>query len=105
MQIGTFTRTKEGGWSGSVHTLTLEAKLRLVPNDNRANDKAPAYRVLIGQAHIGDAWEARTASNIVKTYYRLRLDDPNLPKPLHVALFPSDAGDQAALVWNRHREG
>ena len=29
--IGTFTPAKDGGWTGSIHTLTINTKVRLVP--------------------------------------------------------------------------
>lgn len=103
MQIGSFTLSKDGGWIGSVHTLTMDRKIRLVPNDDRANDKAPAFRILVGNFRIGEAWEARTTGDAPKTYLRLRLDDPNLAEPLNAALFPSDDGAKAQLVWNRRR--
>jgi len=103
MQIGSFTLSKDGGWIGSIRTLTLDAKLRIVPNDDRASEKAPAFRVLLGNTRIGDAWEARTTGDTSKTYLRLRLDDPSLLEPISVALFPTDEGDKARLVWNRRR--
>ena len=101
MQIGIFTPTKDGGWSGSIRTLTLDAKLRLVPNDDRTSDKTPAFRVLVGNFRIGDAWESQTTGDTPKPYLRLRLDDPSLSEPLTAALFPSDTGDKAQLVWKR----
>ena len=55
MQIGHFTLAKDGGWTGSIRTLTIDAKVRLVPNDDRNGDNAPAFRVLVGNARIGDA--------------------------------------------------
>ena len=104
MQIGSFTLSKDGGWIGSIRTLTLDAKLRIVPNDDRASEKAPAFRVLLGNTRIGDAWEAQTTGDTSKTYLRLRLVDPSLLEPISVALFPTDEGDKARLVWNRRRE-
>lgn len=56
--IGRFTQTKDGGGAGTIRTLTINAKVRLVPNDGRDNPSAPAYRLLLGNHHIGDAWEA-----------------------------------------------
>jgi uncharacterized protein (DUF736 family) len=103
MNIGSFTLAKDGGWIGSIRTLTLDAKLRLVPNDDRASEKAPAFRVLIGNTRIGDAWEARTTGDTSKIYLRLRIDDPSLLEPMSVALFPTDEGDKARLVWNRRK--
>lgn len=105
MQIGSFILSKDGGWSGSVRTLTIDAKIRLVPNDDRSSDNAPAFRILAGTIRIGDAWEARTGGDNPKTYWRLRLDDPVLSEPLTAALFPAEDGETAHLVWNRRREG
>jgi hypothetical protein len=51
--IGTFTPAKDGGWTGSIRTLSINAKVRLVPNDNRDNENAPAFRVFVGQSRIG----------------------------------------------------
>ena len=99
--IGVFTPAKDGGWTGSIRTLTIDTKLRLVPNDNLDGDNAPAFRVLAGNSRIGDAWEARTTGDNPKPYWRLRLDDPALPAPFTAALFPAEDGETAQLVWNR----
>jgi uncharacterized protein (DUF736 family) len=99
--IGTFTPASNGGWSGSIRTLTIDAKVRFVPNDNRENENAPAFRVLVGQSRIGDAWEARSSGENPKDYLRVRIDDPSLYEPINAALFPSEDGNAAQLVWNR----
>lgn len=101
--IGAFTPSHDGGWTGSIRTLTIDAKVRLVPNDNRDRDNAPAFRVFVGNSRIGDAWEARTSGDKPRGYLRVRLDDPSLPEPITAALFPSAEGDKAQLVWNRRR--
>ena len=103
MNIGTFTLAKDGGWTGSIRTLTIDAKLRLVPNDNRENANAPAFRVFVGNSRIGDAWEAHSGGDHPKDYLRIKLDDPSLPEPMSLALFPSDEGGEAQLVWTRWR--
>jgi uncharacterized protein (DUF736 family) len=102
--IGTFALAKNGGWTGTIRTLTIDVKVRLVPNDNRDSDNAPAFRVFVGQSRIGDAWEARSNGDSPKEYLRVRLDDPSLPEPLSAALFPSEEGQEAQLVWNRRRD-
>ena len=99
--IGTFTPASNGGWNGSIRTLTIDAKVRLVPNDNRENENAPAFRVLVGQSRIGDAWEARSSGENPKDYLRVRIDDPSLYEPINAALFPSDDAGAAQLVWSR----
>jgi len=101
--IGTFTSTKEGGWIGSIRTLTIYAQLRFIPNDNRENENAPVFRVLVGRSRIGDAWVARSIGDSPKEYLHVRLYDPLLSEPLSVALFPSEKGDTAQLVWSRRR--
>lgn len=101
--IGSFTLAKDGGWTGTIRTLTIDAKLRLVPNDNREHENASAYRVFVGTSRIGDAWEARSGGDHPKDYLRIKLDDPSLPEPISAALFPSEEGNEAQLVWNRRK--
>jgi uncharacterized protein (DUF736 family) len=84
--IGTFTPTKDGGWTGSIHTLTIHAHVRFVPNDNRENEKAPAFRVFVGRSRIGEAWLAMSTGGNPKDYLRVRLEDPCLSRPLTAAL-------------------
>ncbi|HVM78153.1 MAG TPA: DUF736 family protein [Stellaceae bacterium] len=99
--IGTFMPSADGGWVGRIRTLGLDAKVRLVPNDNRENESAPAFRIFVGCSRIGDAWSARSGGDSPKEYLRVRLDDPSLPEPIVAALFPSDDRKAAELVWNR----
>ncbi len=47
-QIGQFTRTPSG-YSGQLRTLSLDLELTFVPTDNAESEKAPAYRI-----HLGD---------------------------------------------------
>ena len=101
--IGTFKLGKDGTWTGHVRTLTLDTRLRLVPNEDRDQDDAPAFRVLIGWSRIGDAWEERSKGEEPKEYLRLKLDDPALPAPVIAALFPSQDGTEGQLVWRRRR--
>lgn len=100
--IGTFTPAKDGGWVGTIRTLTIDAKVRLVPNDDRTSERAPVFRVFVGNSRIGDAWEARTAGLSPKEYLRVRLDDPMLTQPINAAMFAAENGDVAQLLWSRH---
>lgn len=101
--IGTFTPAKDGGWIGTIRTLTIDAKVRLVPNDDRTSKKAPAFRVFVGNSRIGDAWEAKTGGLSPRGYLRVKLDDPTLAEPINAALFQSETGDAAQLLWSRRR--
>ena len=55
-QIGSFTRGEDGVFAGTIKTLSLNVKARLLPADGSTNDKAPDLRVLVGNVEIGAAW-------------------------------------------------
>ncbi len=76
--IGTFTPAKDGGWVGAIRTLAVDAKIRLVPNDDRTSKNAPAFRVFVGNSRIGDAWEAKTGGERPRRYLRIKFDDPDV---------------------------
>lgn len=101
--IGTFKLAKDGGWAGEIRTLAAHAKVRLVPNDNRTTPSAPAFRVMIGWSHVGDAWEACSAGEDPRDYLRVRIDDPSFIEPITAAMFPDEGGTSAELVWSRRR--
>jgi uncharacterized protein (DUF736 family) len=101
--IGIFMPAKDGGWVGTIRTLTIDAKVRLVPNDDRTSKKAPAFRAFVGNSRIGEAWEARTSGLNPKEYLRIRLDDPTLPEPISAALFAAESGESAQILWSRRR--
>jgi uncharacterized protein (DUF736 family) len=71
--IGTFTPAKDGGRTGSIHALTINAKLRFVPNDNRDNERAPVFRLFVGHFCIGNEWEARSRGESPKNYLRVNV--------------------------------
>lgn len=99
--IGTFTPAKDGGWVGTIRTLTIDAKVRLVPNDDRTSKKAPTFRVFVGNSRIGEAWEAKTGGLRPKNYLKVKLDDPVLSQPMNAAMFVSESGDGAQMFWSR----
>ena len=94
--IARFKRSKLGGWEGEINTLTIQRKVRLVPNDNQVSDGAPAFRVMMGWQTIGDAWEKESRSDPPRAYLRVRIDDPFCP--LSAVLFPEPEGLTAKLM-------
>lgn len=102
--IGIFSSNKDGGWSGHIRTLTINVKAIFVPNDNRKNDKAPAFHILSGRIELGAAWCQRTHGDPPRDYLRVELDDPALPEAVSAALFETADGKEAHLVWNRQRD-
>lgn len=75
---------------------------RLVPNDNQAGERAPAYRVFAGKSELGAAWKARSQGDNPRDYLSRKLDDPCLSEAMSLALFEAERGEKATLVWNGH---
>lgn len=71
--IGTFTPAKDGGWTGTIRTLTIDVKARFVPNDNRDSDRAPEFRIFAGRSELGAAWRQRTSGENPREYLSVRL--------------------------------
>jgi uncharacterized protein (DUF736 family) len=96
--IGSFTAGKDG-YTGTIRTLTVNVKARIVANDQKKSDGAPDFRVYAGNAELGAAWRARTGGDAPRDYLSVQLDDPSFPQPIRAALFEDDGA--AFLVWNR----
>ena len=96
--IGTFT-AHEGGYVGTIRTLTINVKTKLVPNKARANDKAPDFRVYAGGAELGAAW--RVNGEDAKPHLSVLLDDPSFATPIRAAFFENAEEKTGVLVWNR----
>lgn len=95
--IGTFVKT-DNGFAGTVRTLTLNVKAKLVPADG-GSEQAPDYRIYAGTIEIGAGWK-KTSDN-GRDYVSLKLDDPSLPHPIYASLFPADEPDSFNLLWSR----
>ena len=54
--IGTFTAEKDG-FTGTLRTLTLNVKAKLIPNDKGENESAPDFRLQAAGHDIGAAWK------------------------------------------------
>ncbi|SHL52668.1 Uncharacterized conserved protein, DUF736 family [Sphingobium sp. YR657] len=98
-EIGRFRRSKQGGWEGEIQTLTIQRKIRLVPNDDRMSDNAPAFRVMLGWQMIGDAWERQSRTDPARDYLRVRIDDPLCP--IDALLFPDADAETAKMLVDR----
>ena len=99
--IGSFTPGKDG-YVGTIRTLTVNVKAKIVANDNKKSEAAPDFRIYAGRAELGAAWKAQTKGDEPRDYLSVLLDDPNFPEPIRAALFEDNGA--AYLVWNR-REG
>ena len=96
-QIGTFTRAEDGSYTGTIKTLSLNVKARLLPAEPSQSDKAPNLRVMAGTVEIGAAWQRTSKENTI--YHAVKLDDPSFPAPIYANLVA--VNDGYALVWSR----
>ncbi|HEY1629931.1 MAG TPA: DUF736 domain-containing protein [Rhizomicrobium sp.] len=100
--IGSFKKVGKE-LQGEIVTLSVQAKgVRIVPEDNTANDKAPSHRVFVGRAEIGAAWSKR--SNEGRDYLSVKLDDPSFNAPIYANLFEDEGEDTFTLIWSRGRK-
>jgi uncharacterized protein (DUF736 family) len=95
--IGTFTKS-ENGFTGSVKTLTLNAKTKIAAAETE-NDKAPGYRVTANGVEFGAAW--RKTSREGRQYLSVKLDDPSFPAPIYAYLVEAEDGESFTLIWSR----
>ncbi len=96
--IGTFIATTDG-YVGTIRTLTLHVKLRIVAVDNKARDDLPDFRILFGVQEVGAAWKAKTHEAEPREYLSAMIDDPMFLEPMRGALF-EDSG-KLNFVWRR----
>ena len=93
-----FTKS-ETGYTGSVRTLTVNAKARFAAAE-KEKDNAPDYRVFAGTAEIGAAW--KKTSEAGREYVSVKLDDPSFPAPIYASLVETEGDKQTfALIWSR----
>ena len=96
--IGTFVATTDG-YVGTIRTLTLHTKLRIVAVDNKTREDGPDFRILFGLQEVGAAWKAKTQESEPREYLSAVIDDPMFAEPLRGALF--EDGDKLNFVWRR----
>lgn len=97
--IGTFT-TLNDGFTGTLQTLTLKAKIAFVPND-KSTANAPDYRILTsGGAEIGAAWKRLSQND--RPYLSVALDDPAFPATVYARLLEESEGSHL-LMWSRSK--
>ncbi|GGB55872.1 DUF736 domain-containing protein [Blastomonas aquatica] len=105
MIIGSFEFTQDG-YSGSLHTLCLDAQITLVPTQLNESEHTPDWKVFRGSVdegvEIGAGWN-RTGKR-AGSYVALQIDDPGFVQPLRAILVPAGADDSAwHLLWSRSK--
>jgi uncharacterized protein (DUF736 family) len=99
--IGTFSAVRDG-YTGTIRTLTVSAKIQILANDRKEKEGAPDYRIMNGAVEIGAAWR-KTRQGSEETYLRVKLDDPTWPQPIRGALLETSVDGVARLMWRREK--
>jgi len=97
-QIGAFT-LKDGTWTGTIRSMTINVKAQLVPNKEKANG-APDFRLYAGGAELGAAWHQESKDSETP-FLAVKLDDPSFAQPMRAAFFENAKEGTGVLVWNR----
>jgi uncharacterized protein (DUF736 family) len=98
--IGTFKADKDG-YSGTIRTLTLNAKVRIVATDQKPSPQSPDFRIMVGITEVGAAW--RKTAEDRSSYLSVRLDDPSLASPIRAALIEKSDDGILRLLWRREK--
>ena len=98
--IGQFRQLNDG-YEGTISTLSLARKVRIVPNTKKKNGDSPDYFVKTGQCDLGFARRKTAKGDDGRTYLQVFLDDPSFSEPIWAALFDHDG--KADLVWSRSK--
>ncbi|MEI9414144.1 DUF736 domain-containing protein [Mesorhizobium sp. Cs1321R2N1] len=95
-QIGIFTRNDDG-FFGNIVTLTIDAKLAILPVEKSDAENAPEHRIYCDGVEIGAAWD-RTGEK-AGAYLSVLIDDPSFTQPIRANLFQVPTEKD---VWNLH---
>ena len=100
-QIGTFTQ-KDGKFTGTIRTMTINVKSQIIPNAKKAHADAPDFRVYAGGAELGAAWRQESKDG-GQSYLSVKLDDPSFASPIRAAFFEDEENGSGVMVWNRSK--
>ncbi|ESQ92522.1 DUF736 domain-containing protein [Asticcacaulis benevestitus] len=95
--IGNFTKT-DTGFTGSIKTLRLNVKARIVAQE-AAGESAPDYRLYVNGYEAGAGWSQTSEGG--RDYVSFKFDDPTFPAPINAGLFKDKEKDGYFLIWSR----
>ena len=91
---------KKSGSPGQPRTLTLNFKVKLVPNDKGENESAPDFRLQAAGHDFGAAW--KKTSEAGRDYLSVAIDDPSFPATVYARLIEGE-NDTHDLIWSRSK--
>ncbi|MDE2365013.1 MAG: DUF736 domain-containing protein [Hyphomicrobiales bacterium] len=101
-QIGSFT-SKEDGYIGRLHFLTVDVRAVVIPTGANAADKSPDYRIHLDDPdgpEIGAGWKRK--ADKAGEFVAIVIDAPTWEQPIRANLFRSNRDDGSwSLQWTR----
>lgn len=97
-QIGTFTRSEDGSFNGTIRTLNINTKATIRPV-TKDGERSPDYRVTANGVELGAGW-SKAAKDTGAEYISVKLDDPSFTGPVYATLVQGEA-DEHKLIWSR----
>lgn len=100
IDIGLFTTDSQGGYIGSLKTLTVDAELQLVPFES-THERAPDFRVMHLGREVGGAWRRQSKNGV--PFFTVTIADPAFPCVIRACLFQprKPKSSEWPLVWDR----
>jgi uncharacterized protein (DUF736 family) len=101
--IGHVNKQANGSFKGQIKTLSIRAEIDIFPNQTKANDSQPDFRVSASGVEIGAGW-VKKGEMSGKDYVSLSLAAPEFgPRRLYANLGRAagqDDDDSFAIIWN-----
>lgn len=94
------TARPQDGLIGTLRTLTLNVKVKLVPSDKSDHESPSDYRLQAAGHDIGAAW--KKTSEAGRAYVSVTLDDPSFPITVYARLIEGEDGAHD-LIWSRSK--
>ncbi len=102
--IGYVTKTKNGGFDGTLAMMSLKKRITILPNSEKQSKKQPDFRIFTDdKVEIGGGW-ARTGKASGNPYVSLTFAAPEFGSKKIYANLGQESGqddeDVMAILWN-----
>jgi len=101
--IGYLTKKDDNTYTGVLRTLSIDTKIRMVPNRDKSSDRHPDFQILgPNNQQVGAGWKKISKED--KEYIRVSLESPEFgPRRLYANLGRAAGQDDPhtfAIIWN-----